>query len=487
MAPTSAAVSVVTAAASSLRGIMCRRLAALLFTLSLLAVLDCAPSDAAATAASPQHEDAHQTQASKFTRWSRATNTRERLNAALSGDQPVFLESDVVLVGGLPVLEPPLGRLWDVTLNELLYQVTDKPKRVTLKLNMRSTEVLPQAFGVLMVALTENLLDLWIHADVLAGSAGKPPVEANSFMRQSSPFHPFAIISLGWNTKPKGAYSWGQVESMVRLVSCGYPFLSRVAFKVRASMVEASLAQLSWLLDVMPNATLVVWSADGEAPNASALHILRKARPSARIVYDLPQEHQLENLLEEAVAQEGGEGAKQESTDVGWSAEKNNTGSCRKASLLGRNAVVLGDNGVSMVLPDSWSNFEAKLDLTKPRSLAVSLGDEKLSLEGACFQLVLNRSGQEVTSRAWPTTCKNHGSSSSSSKKPTAPAMVKQWTYGEPAPLKLQPSPGAVVYAVKLQDPTADPTADPAAAASTLVPTLLLLFFGILVVKVPEL
>ncbi|KAH7959670.1 hypothetical protein HPB49_012953 [Dermacentor silvarum] len=156
MAPTSAAVSVVTATASSLRGIMCRRLAALLFTLSLLAVLDCAPSDAAATAASPQHEDAHQTQASKFTRWSRATNTRERLNAALSGDQPVFLEADVVLVGGLPVLEPPLGRLWDVTLNELLYQVTDKPKRVTLKLNMRSTEVLPQAFGVLMVALTEG-------------------------------------------------------------------------------------------------------------------------------------------------------------------------------------------------------------------------------------------------------------------------------------------------------------------------------------------
>ncbi|XP_075541771.1 uncharacterized protein LOC142575885 [Dermacentor variabilis] len=482
MAPTSAAVSVATAAASSPRGIMCRRLATLLFTLSLLAMLACAPSDAAA-AAYPQHEDSHQTQASKFMRWSRATNTRERLTAALSGDQPVFLEADVVLDGTIPVLEPPRGRLWDVTLNELLYQATEKPKRVTLKLNMRSTEVLPQAFGVLMVALTENLLDLWIHADVLAGSAGKPPVEANSFMRQSSPFHPFAIISLGWNTKSKGAYSWGQVESMARLVSCGHPYLTRVAFKVRSSMVEASLAQLSWLLDVMPNATLVVWSADGEAPNASVLHTLRKARPSARIVYDLPQEHQLENLLEEAAPQEGVEGAKQESLDIGWNVEESNTGSCRKASLLGRNAVVLGDNGVSMVFPDSWANFEAKLDLTKPRSLAVRIGDEKIDLEGSCFQLVLNRSGQEVTSRAWPTTCKNHGSSSSSSKKPTAPAMVKQWTYGEPAALKLQPSPGAVVYAVRLQDPPEEP----AAAASALVPTLLLLFFGILAVKVPEL
>lgn len=482
MTPTSA-VSVMTA---SPHGIMCCRpiVAVLLFT--LFAVLACAPAHAAA-AASPQHADSQPTttspQASKFTRWSRATNTRERLSAALSGDQPVFIEADVVLNNGIPVLEPPRGRLWDVTLNELLYQVTQKPKRVTLKLNMRSTEVLPEAFGVLMVALTENLVDLWIHADVLSGSAGKPPVEANLFMRQSSPFHPFAIVSLGWNTKPKGAYSWGQVESMARLVSCGYPFLSRVAFKVRASMVEASLAQLSWLLDVMPNATLVVWYADGEAPNPNVTHTLRKARPSAHIVQDLPQDHQLENLMEEAVPEMDAEAGKHENAAIGWSVEANNTASCRKASLLGRNAVVLGDNGVSMVLPESWSNFEAKLDLTKPRSLAVSIGDEKLALEGSCFQLVLNRSGQEVTSRAWPTTCKNHGSSSSSSKKPTAPAMVKQWTYGEPAPLKLQPSPGAVVYAVRLQDPPEDSTG----AASTVVSTLLLVFFGVLAVKVPVL
>lgn len=479
---TTIAVSVVTAAVPGRRGMMCcgRVVDVLLFSMSLLAVLACAqPADAAA---SPQHTDSHSAtspQASKFTRWSRATNTRERLTAALSGDQPVFVEADVVLASGIPVLEPPPGRLWDVTLNELLYQVTEKPKRVTLKLNMRSTEVLPEAFGVLMVALTENLLDLWIHADVLSGSAGKPPVDANWFMRQSSPFHPFAIISLGWNTKPKGAYSWGQVESMARLVGCGYPFLSRVAFKVRSSMVEASLAQLSWLLDVMPNATLVVWSADGEAPNPNVTHTLRKAMPSARIVYDLPQDHKLENLLEEAVPEEGSEDAKQEGIAIGWSVEANSTGSCRKASLLGRNAVVLGDNGVSMMLPDSWANLEAKLDLTKSRSLAVSIGDEKLALEGSCFQLVLNRTGQEVTSRAWPTTCKTHGSSSSS-KKPTAPAMVKQWAYGEPAPLKLQPSPGAVVYAVRLQEPQEESVG----TASTVVPTLLLLLFGVLAVKV---
>ncbi|KAH6933709.1 hypothetical protein HPB50_017675 [Hyalomma asiaticum] len=155
---TTIAVSVVTAAVPGRRGMMCcgRVVDVLLFSMSLLAVLACAqPADAAA---SPQHTDSHSAtspQASKFTRWSRATNTRERLTAALSGDQPVFVEADVVLASGIPVLEPPPGRLWDVTLNELLYQVTEKPKRVTLKLNMRSTEVLPEAFGVLMVALTE--------------------------------------------------------------------------------------------------------------------------------------------------------------------------------------------------------------------------------------------------------------------------------------------------------------------------------------------
>lgn len=414
-------------------------------------------SSEAAAAASPQeHEgkdsrrDAH---AITFARWSHATNTLERLSAALSGDQPVFLEADVMLAGGMPVLMPPAGRLWEVTLNELLYQVTEKPKRVTLKLNLRSTEVLSEAFSVLMVALTENLLDLWLHADVLPGTGGKPAVDAGTFLRQSAPFHPFAVISLGWNTKPKGAYSWSQVESMVRLVRCGHPFLSRVAFKVRASMVEHSLAQLSWLLDVLPNATLAIFSLPGEPQHTSALLSLRRLRPTARIVYDLPQEHQLENLLEEA-SPEDSEGAnKADELGVEWNADESNTGNCRRASLPGRNAVVLGDNGVSMMLPDWWSNLEAKLDLSKPRSLAVSLGEDKLSLEGACFQLVLNRSGQEVTSRAWPTPCKNHGSSSS--KKGSGPEMVKQWTYGEPAPLKLQSSPGAVVYAVRLQDPVA--------------------------------
>lgn len=434
------------------------------------------PADAAA-AASPQDEKDHQRQAVTFARWSRATNTRERLSAALEGDQPVFLEADVVLSGRLPVLEPPPGRLWDVTLNELLFQVTEKPKRVTLKLNLRSTEVLSAAFGVLMVALTENLVDLWIHADVLPGTGGKPPVDATSFMRQSAPFHPIAIISLGWNTKPKGSYSWSQVESMVRLVDCGHPYLTRIAFKARASMVPGSLAQLSWLLDVMPNATLVIWSPAGEASDTSALLNLHRARPSARIVYDLPQEHQLENLLEEVVPEEGiaAEGAKEES-GIGWAVDKANTNNCRRKSLPGQNAVVLGDNGVSMVLPESWSNMEAMLDLSKPRSLAVSIGDDKLSLEGSCFQLVMNRSGQEVTSRAWPTTCKKHGSSST---KISAPPMVKQWTYGEPAPLKLQPSPGAVVYAVRLQDPP--PSSAP--AATSLANTLLLLLLALAVVK----
>lgn len=430
------------------------RLLAFLLGVSLVLL----PLSCEAAAAPQEHEekDSRRDAALTFARWSHATNTRDRLSAALSGDQPVFVEADVILSGAMPVLMPPAHRLWEVTLNELLYQVTEKPKRVTLKLNLRSNEVLPHAFSVLMVALTENLLDLWLHADVLPGSAGKPPVDAGTFLRQSAPFHPFAVISLGWNTKPKGSYSWSQVESMVRLVRCGYPFLSRIAFKVRASMVEHSLAQLSWLLDVMPNATLAIFSPPGEPQHTSALLSLRRLRPSARIVYDLPQEHQLENLLEEVDPEGGsaaGERAKAEELGVEWNADESNTGSCRKASLPGRNAVVLGDNGVSMVLPDWWSDLEAKLDLSKPRSLAVSLGEDKLSLEGACFQLVLNRSGQEVTSRAWPTTCRNHGSSSS--KKGSGPEMVKQWTYGEPAPLKLQSSPGAVVYAVRLQEPAA--------------------------------
>lgn len=90
-----------------------------------------------------------------FARWAHATNSRQQVDEALKGDDPVFIEADVALENGMTVLEPPLGAPWTMSLNELLYLLTARQKRVTLKLDFRNTDVLPQAFGVLMVARTE--------------------------------------------------------------------------------------------------------------------------------------------------------------------------------------------------------------------------------------------------------------------------------------------------------------------------------------------
>ncbi|KAH8039755.1 hypothetical protein HPB51_008687 [Rhipicephalus microplus] len=152
--------------------------------------------------------------------------------------------------------------------------------------------------------------------------------------------------------------------------------------------------------------------------------------------------------------------------------------------------------GVSMMLPDSWSNFEAKLDLTKPRSLAVSIGDEKLALEGSCFQLVLNRHVNAPTSppfqQEWPGGDKprlandvqiprpvvvflEEADSSSHGQTVDSTASRRHSSYSHLPVRSCTPS-GCKIL---LEDSTA--------AASSLVPTLILLFFGVLAVKVPAL
>ncbi|KAM7312451.1 hypothetical protein ISCGN_009356 [Ixodes scapularis] len=373
-----------------------------------------------------------------YARWFHGTNSRRLLDEALKGDEPVFLEADVVVEGSMAVLEHPLDQPWDLSLRDLLNLVTAKPKRVTLKLDFKSTEVLPSAINVLMGALTENLKDLWLHADAVPGPGGKPPVDASTFLRYTTPFHPFAVVSLGWTTKNKGAYSWRNVETMARLTRCGQPYLRRVAFSVRASMVENSLPQLAWLVDVVPNSTLSVWYPSSEAPPTEALLKLRQTIPESSVVYDLPRDYPFENLVDAPIMEE----------DQDWRIDWKLTGdsACQKTSLIGKRAVVLGDQAVSATLPDPWADFEAKLDLSKPRSVAVSLGKSKLTLEGPCFYMVLNRNGQKVTSHVWGIPCKDN--TLDPARKESPAEMTREWDFeNATVPLVFESSPGGVVYA----------------------------------------
>lgn len=399
-----------------------------------------------------------------YARWLHATNTRRLVDEALKGDEPVFLEADVVVEGGLAVLEHPPNQPWDLSLRDLLNLVTAKPKRVTLKLDFKSSEVLPSAINVLMGTLTENLKDLWLHADAVTGPGGKPPVDASMFLRYTTPFHPFAVVSLGWTSKSKGAYSWRNVEAMARLTRCGQPYLTRVAFAVRASLIENSLPQLAWLVDVVPNSTLSVWYPASEPPPTEALLKLRQAIPESSVVYDLPRDYPFENLVHAPLKEE----------DHEWGIDWKSTGNapCQKTSLVGKRAVVLGEQAVSATLPDPWADFEAKLDLSKPRSVAVSLGKEKLTLEGPCFYLVLNRSGQKVTSHVWGMPCKEN--TLDPSRKGGPAEMTREWDFqNATAPLVFESSPGGVVYAVHLSG-----------AALTLSCTLMLILMVLAVLAV---
>ncbi|CAN7949556.1 unnamed protein product, partial [Ixodes hexagonus] len=312
--------------------------------------------------------------------------------------------------------------------------------------------------------LSQNLKDLWLHADALPGPGGQPPVDAYTFLRHTTPFHPFAVISLGWTTKNKGSYSWRNVDTMARLIRCGHPHLKRVAFAVRASMIENSLPQLAWLVDVVPNSTLSVWYPTSEIPPTEALLKLRQAIPESAVVYDLPREYPFENLVDAPLKPEDDEWT------IGWNTTGNSP--CHKASLVGKRAAVLGDQAVSATLPDPWAGFEVKLDLTRPRSVALSLGKGNLTLEGPCFYVILNRQGQKVTSRVWGLPCKE--STLADSRKSGPAEMTREWDLeSATTPLVFGSAPGGAVYAVGLN-----------AAALTLSCTLMLILMAFAVLAV---
>lgn len=425
--------------------------------------------------------------------WSHGTNSRWKLEQALSGRTAPFVEADVSWADGMAVMAHPPVRSWDLSLREFLRIVCGSPKNVTLKLDFKSSDVLESAFTDVENAPLENLRDLWLNADIVEGPGGAPNVDAQHFLQLCTSRFPQATLSLGWTTRPMASYTWEHVEAMARILVCGPYRVPRVTFPVRASMMAASTPQLLWLLDVIPGSTLTIWSSPLDPWSTKALVRLRNLLPWSAVYYDLPADQQED--FDRAKTGVASSAKPTHPVDAGmlpdWSLGIGY--SCQQRALAGKRAVVLAGPGARVILPKKWDVLEAKLDLTRVGSLTLGWGPEnKVQVNGACFYLLLTN-GHNVTVRVWASPClpsssplDHHEEDKTGHAQPTTrPLVARQWPSapqtrasspkGPPPPNGLLfESPGpAVVYDVRI---TSSSAISRATSLKLLLPCLLVSF-----------
>ncbi|CAN8016409.1 unnamed protein product [Ixodes persulcatus] len=377
-------------------------------------------------------------------RWNRATHSRALLQDALQRDSAPFVEADVVLVDGSAVLPRPVNENWTVSLSELLYRVSATPMNVTLKLNLKSTEVLEVAKRNLLEAHLQNLKGLWFHADILPATGGEAPVNASTYLHPFASSFPQAVVSVGWTTYPETFYTWEVVDRMTRLLLCGPHLPARVSVAARASMLPNSVAQVSWMLDVIPQASLSIWAQDNDPRVTDTLIQLRKALPWSVVYYDLSEQQRADfERAKENVAYEP-----ERTGHPVW--DLPGVVACEQRPLAGRRSVILKEQGGSIRLPAAWKHFRARIDTSRSKTITLHMGSNSLTLNGDCFYVVARSTATAVIVSAWQCVGYHTNLTMLSASEPSA---TREWPIVPgPMSLRFQTPTDTAVYLVYVNE-----------------------------------
>lgn len=230
--------------------------------------------------------------------WMHAANSMSTLNKSLSSSLNM-IEADVLMRHNRSDTEPIMAHPPDtdsnLTLAEFLEKVTASSKG--MKLDFKSVIAVEPSLQLL-----KNISDskgiknpVWLNADILDGPCfDKPslPVNSKTFIKLCQQYFPNAVLSLGWTTgnnvsESKNKYTWSNVIEMGKHISS---ISQPVTFPVRAILIQRSLPQILWLLDLSRNLTLTVWSSEKDVYDQRDMLDLRsKVYNKKNVYYDLPE------------------------------------------------------------------------------------------------------------------------------------------------------------------------------------------------------
>ncbi|XP_053980436.1 protein FAM151B isoform X1 [Hylaeus volcanicus] len=237
--------------------------------------------------------------------WAHAVNNQSKLNETLKNGDIMMLEADVSLGNvtgtnsiGVPIMAHPPANTSDLSLQDFLKMVVESNTTKGIKLDFKSLEAFEASIPVLEKKKNDLSFPVFINADILPGpvNATTTAVDAKSFLSKAKAF-PNYTLSVGWTTRyggeaniTNGGYTQKQIESMTNVLK-EENVTQPITYPVRAGLVANDIDAIESLMkQSQNNATLTIWSSDGDLVNAERLSTLIKRIGTDKVYVDVPDD-----------------------------------------------------------------------------------------------------------------------------------------------------------------------------------------------------
>ncbi|VDN55220.1 unnamed protein product [Dracunculus medinensis] len=219
-------------------------------------------------------------------------------------EKSTIIEGDVLLYKqrkhrnrAIPLMSAPQRIATDrITFKEWLREVAKLRK--VIKINVRSTEAIRPVLQYLFAANEEIVSPVVLHANIFRSPRSlEKPVDAIEFLDGTRKYFPEATLSFGWTKNniseltihQKRSINWRelfQIFSLIKRVE------QPIMISARISVVINSISQLSFVLGIKREVSLLIWSDETDlVDDWMNLISLRSGPYSKQIVFDLHPNH----------------------------------------------------------------------------------------------------------------------------------------------------------------------------------------------------
>ncbi|XP_031829313.1 protein FAM151B isoform X2 [Nomia melanderi] len=232
--------------------------------------------------------------------WAHAVNSKALLDSALKNETVMMLEADVVL-GKLktsqkdeeiPIMAHPPATESDLSLKDFLLEVNGTKKGA--KLDFKSLDAFNASMAILKDTHNVTKQPVFLNADILPGPTEEAnatkPVDSTNFLSMAKAFPRFTL-SLGWTTKYTNSSLSYTAEHVQQMITAVEEVEQPITYAVRAGLAANDIATMKSLMEKsakLKNATLTIWSSEGDAVNATQLSTLIKDVGVEKVYLDLP-------------------------------------------------------------------------------------------------------------------------------------------------------------------------------------------------------
>ncbi|EZA62872.1 hypothetical protein DMN91_003152 [Ooceraea biroi] len=242
--------------------------------------------------------------------WAHAVNSLAELEKALSSADIMMLEADVTLgklnnaTGSnstdIPIMAHPPNTESDLSLENFLNINIENNGTKGIKLDFKSIEAFEKSKEVLKNLRHGLKFPIFLNADIISGpvNATATPLDAKAFLQGATKIMPECTLSVGWTTRygkesniTEGRYSIEHINKMIDVLK-GNHISQPVTYPVRAGLAANDIDVIKILLKntTFTNATLTIWSSEGDSVDAAQLSKLIKSVGVDKVYVDVPQD-----------------------------------------------------------------------------------------------------------------------------------------------------------------------------------------------------